>query len=87
MQNLDKIGFLKILATVEEQECIEGRRIKYVNFDFDNRTKTFWKVEFRCWGLRYIFTTTNTPETNKYTNLYEEITDWLKGEYEKSPVT
>lgn len=83
IQSLNKSEFLQILAKIEEQNCVEERRIKYVNFDFDNRTKTFWKVVFRCWGKKYLFTTVNRTEDG---DLYTEIMHWLEGKCEKNPI-
>jgi len=85
MKALSKVDFLRVLAEIEKQNCISKRKIKYVNFDFDNRTKTFWRVVFRCWGKEYVFTTANTLRGDNK-NLYVEIIKWLEGKSEKTAI-
>jgi len=60
-----------------EMETIIG--IKYVNFDYDNRTKNIWRITFRCWGKEKIFTNTNRPIEERR-DLFEEIMEWLDSE-------
>lgn len=80
--NLTIIELGKILKRVDklllgEMKSVPG--IKYVNFDYDNRTKNIWRITFRCWGTKKIFTNTNR-EIKDRRNLYEEITEWLDAE-------
>lgn len=82
MRPINKIEFLRILAEVERQGCMEERRIKYVNFDYDNRTQSIWRIVFRCWGLKYVFATVNNPENG---SLAEKVMNWLEGKSEKTP--
>lgn len=53
--------------------------IKYLNVDYDNRTKKFWRIVFRCWGKEVVFTNTNKP-LNERKNLFNEILRWIKEE-------
>ena len=67
-----------ILKEIKDLHFMEGRAIKYVNVDWDNRTNTFWKIEFRHWFKRErtIFTNTNRPMEERV-NLYGEVILWL----------
>ena len=67
-----------ILNEIEKRHFMGGRAIKYVNMDWDNRTHTYWKIEFRHWfkEKRTVFTNTNRPIEERR-DLYEEIIEWL----------
>lgn len=78
--SIEEIGI--ILKRVDKlllgkMETVVG--IKYVNFDYDNRTKSVWRVTFRCWGKKKIFTNTNRP-IEKRENLFDEIMKWIDSE-------
>lgn len=68
----------EILATLNPQ-LLAKRHIKYANFDYDNRTRTFWRIVFRFWGGKEkVFTNTNRPFEERR-DLFEEIMEWFNG--------
>lgn len=71
------LELLEILAKTRKH-LLDGRRIKYVNFDADNRDGEIWRVVFRHWGHKEtVFTNTGRPVEER-TNLFEEIMEWLQ---------
>lgn len=69
----------RILKEIQKNHFMDGRAIKYTNIDWDSRTQSFWKIEFRHWfkEKRTRFTNTNRPIEQRR-DLYEEIMEWLK---------
>lgn len=74
--NLDELRI--ILGIINKKHFIEGRAIKYVNFDYDNRSRDIWRISFRHWfkDNPTIFTNTNRPIEERRP-LFEEIVEWL----------
>ena len=54
--------------------------IKYINFDYDNRSQTIWKVTFRCWGKKIEFTNTNKPMEER-SSLFGKIMEWMDDQF------
>jgi len=73
-----------ILSEVRQyhQWPLNGRRIKYVDMNFDNRTGTVFTIHFR--GTSNVATFTSTNRFNAATNemedvrLFDEVWAWLE---------
>lgn len=75
------IDELHNLYEIVKDHLLDGRRIKYIDSVYDNRTCIFFTITFRHWGIEdTVFTTTNRcldkiPPVHD--NLYSEIIAWF----------
>lgn len=81
-RNLTSISMPQLTQILREvytnhEWVFSGRKIKYVDFHFDNRTGDVFTIEFRTIHGDFTFSVVNRPGLDDI-DLFKEVWDWLE---------